>query len=191
MHLQTFAASQPFSLIILLFLAISLPTNSQEFSTELFKREMGRSERLTHLHFYLHEALRGDATAVVVAQAATTYTYRYRFGEVLVFDDRLTEGPNLSSRVVGRAQGMYAHADVEELGQLMAFNYVFTEGRFNGSTLSVLGRDTPLSAEREMSVVGGSNVFQFARGYVRMREYLDDLDRGVVVDEHDLYVLRY
>ncbi|KAL1554575.1 dirigent protein 21-like [Salvia divinorum] len=126
-----------FSLILLLsLLAVSLPTKSQEFATKLSEREMGRSaERLTHLHFYLHNVLRGDATSVVVAQSVTTNTYRYRFGQVVVIDDSLTVGQNLSSRVVGRAQGMYASADVSIAGFLIEFNYFFTKGGFNGSIL--------------------------------------------------------
>ncbi|KAL1554571.1 dirigent protein 21-like [Salvia divinorum] len=180
-----------FSLILpflLSLLAISLPTNSQEVSTKLTKREMPRSEQLTHLHFYFHNVFRGDVTAVRVAQAVTTNTYRYSLGEVLIFDDRLTEGPNMSSKVVGRAQGLYAYADVSKVGFLQVFNYVFTEGGFNGSTLSVLGRNSPVSADREMPVVSGSGVFRFARGYVRMRTYLVDWERGFAVDEHDVFV---
>ncbi|XP_047942657.1 dirigent protein 21-like [Salvia hispanica] len=96
-----------FSLIIIIILlsllAISLPTSSQGFSTKLSKREMRRPEQLTHLHFYLHNLLRGEATNVVVAQAATTNTYKYRLDEVAVFDDWLTERPNLGELSVGNS----------------------------------------------------------------------------------------
>ncbi|XP_047942647.1 dirigent protein 1-like [Salvia hispanica] len=171
-----------FSLIILLSLAISLPTNS--------KREMRRSsERLTHLHLYSYEAARGDATAVVVAQAATTNTYRYRLGEVVVIDNRLAEGPNLSSRAVGRSQGMYAAVDVSNSAFLSVFNLVFTEGEFKGSTLSMMGRYDAQSGEREFPIVGGNGVFRSARGYARMRTYSDDMETGISVDEYHVYVI--
>ncbi|XP_047942649.1 dirigent protein 1-like [Salvia hispanica] len=161
-----------FSLIILLFLAISLPT---------------KGDQLTHLHFYLHYILRGDTTAVVVAQAATTYTYEYKLGEVAAFDVPLTEGPNLSSRVVGRAQGMYADAAVSSARFFIVYNYFFTERRFKGSTLSVLGGFAPLSADREMPVVGGSGYFRLASGFVRLKTYSVDWEKGVIVDEHHVY----
>ncbi|XP_047938696.1 dirigent protein 1-like [Salvia hispanica] len=175
-------------IILLLFLAISHPTNSQQFSTKVFKR----SERLIHFHFFLRESIRGDApSALVVAQAPTTNTYRYYFGTVFVFDDPLTEGPNLSSRAVGRAQGMATYAEVEDLAQLVVYNYFFTEGRYNGSTLNVIGRDMPRLPERNLSVVGGTGRLRFAKGHVRIREFSDDVERGVFVDEHDVYIYLY
>ncbi|KAL1554572.1 dirigent protein 1-like [Salvia divinorum] len=177
------AKAPTFSLISILSLGICLPTNSQ--NTKLSNTQAER----THLHFYAHKALRGDVTAVVVAQAATSNTYRYRFGEMTVFDDRLTEGPNLSSRVVGRAQGMYASADISNPAYLSVYNLVFTEWGLNGSTLSILGRYASLSAERELPVVGGTRNFRFARGHARIRTYLDDLETGRSVDEYDVYVM--
>ncbi|KAG6411000.1 hypothetical protein SASPL_129073 [Salvia splendens] len=55
------AKAKTFSLIIIIILlsllAISFPTNSQEFyNTKMSKREM-RRERLTRLHFYFHDVL--------------------------------------------------------------------------------------------------------------------------------------
>ncbi|XP_057768756.1 dirigent protein 21-like [Salvia miltiorrhiza] len=180
-----------FSLII--FLSAAPIINSQEFSRKFSKREMGmKREKLSHLHFYFHDVLGGrNPTAVRVAQAATTSSYPYKFGEVLIIDDRLTVGPNLSSKVVGRAQGMYASADVSDAGLLMVFNFAFVEGRFNGSTLSVLGRNAVLSAAREMPIVGGSGVFRFARGYARTQTHLLDLKMGYAVEEYDVYVFHY
>ncbi|KAG6410999.1 hypothetical protein SASPL_129072 [Salvia splendens] len=184
-----------FSQILLLSLAISIPSlNSQEFATKLSKREMGmiKREELTHLHFYFHDVIGGSKpTSVVVAQAATTASDPNRFGEVLVVDNRLTVGPNLSSRAVGRAQGMYALSDMGDAGDLVVFNLVFAEGRFNGSTLTVVGRDAVLSAEREVPVIGGTGVFRFARGYARTRTHLLDVKRGYVVEEYHVYVFHY
>ncbi|XP_047942651.1 dirigent protein 21-like [Salvia hispanica] len=179
-----------FSLIVLLFLAISLPTNSQEFSTKVPKRELQRSERLIRLRFFLRESIRGDApSALVVAQAPTTPTYRYNFGRVLVFDDPLTEGPNLSSRAVGRAQGLSTYADVRETGLLMVYNYFFTEGRYNDSTLQVMGRNAPRSDVRDLSVLSGTGRLRGARGYVRLRAYSVDIQRGYFVDEHLVFLI--
>ena len=48
-------------------------------------------------------------------------------------------GANLSSRAVGRAQGMHMYAGMRELRVFMVYNYLFTEGRFNGSTLNGMG----------------------------------------------------
>ncbi|KAG6411001.1 hypothetical protein SASPL_129074 [Salvia splendens] len=99
---------------------------------------------------------------VVMGEAVTTNTYRTRLGEVVVIDNRLAEGPNLSSRAVGRCHGMYVAADVSNPA---VFNLVFTEGEFNGSFRSS----------------GATGVFRLARGYARMRTYSDDLETGISV----------
>jgi len=52
------------------------------------------------------------------------------------------------------AQGIYASASQSELSFLMALNFVFTEGKYNGSTLSILGRNNVFSGIREMPIVG-------------------------------------
>ncbi|GFP79842.1 dirigent protein 19 [Phtheirospermum japonicum] len=106
-----------------------------------------------------------------------------------MIDDPLTLGPNMSSGIVGRAQGIYASADLKNLGLLMAINFVFTEGKFNGSTLSVLGRNEVFSAVREMPVVGGSGAFRFCHGYARAKTH--DINFEAAVVEYNVHVLHY
>ncbi|KAB1227900.1 Dirigent protein 19 [Morella rubra] len=84
-----------------------------------------------------------------------------------MIDDPLTLGPKLSSKLIGRAQGFYALASQEEVGLLMAMNFAFTEGKYNGSTITVLGRNAVFTKVREMPVIGGSGLFRFATGYVQ------------------------
>ena len=108
-----------------------------------------------------------------------------------MMDDPLTVGPEPDSKQVGRAQGIYASSSLNELGFLMVLNYAFTEGKYNGSTLSILGRNPPLSAVREMPVVGGSGLFRFARGYAQARTHFIDLKTGDAVVEYNVYVLHY
>ena len=69
--------------------------------------------------------------------------------------------PENTPKVVGRAQGIYALAAQSEAALLMVLmlNLVFTEGKYNGNTLSMLGRDAILFTVREMPIVGGSGVF--------------------------------
>ncbi|KAL7153189.1 hypothetical protein ABFS83_04G149600 [Erythranthe nasuta] len=47
----------------------------------------------------------------------------------------------------------------------MSFNFVFTAGEFNGSTLCVLGRNPIEKSDRELPVVGGTGAFRMARGF--------------------------
>ncbi|GMN55936.1 hypothetical protein TIFTF001_025054 [Ficus carica] len=125
--------------------------NEYHFSKIRSSKKLGlKREKLSHLRFYFHDIVSGkNQTAVSVAAAKTTSSSPTGFGLVEVIDDPLTVGPELTSKQVGRAQGIYASASQTEMGLLMVqINYVFTEGKYNGSTLSVLGR-TVFSVVRE------------------------------------------
>ncbi|RWV94587.1 hypothetical protein GW17_00042866 [Ensete ventricosum] len=147
-------------------------------------------EKLSHLRFYWHDVVSGpDPTAVPVAQA--TNASASGFGTVVIIDDPMTVGPELSSRLVGRAQGFYALAAKEEAALLMAMNLAFVEGKYNGSTIAVLGRNAVFSGVREMPVVGGSGLFRLARGYAQARTYSFDTRTGDAVVEYNVFVMHY
>ncbi|WOH00135.1 hypothetical protein DCAR_0519493 [Daucus carota subsp. sativus] len=171
-----------------------LTGESQDFTKRIPKNSLGlKKEKLSHLHFYFHDIVSGrHPTAVRVASAAITNTSSTGFGAVVMIDDPLTVGPEPGSKQVGRAQGIYASASLSEAGTLlMVLNYAFTEGKYNGSTLSILGRNPVFSAVREMPVVGGSGLFRFARGYAQARTHFFDLKTGDAVVEYNVYVFHY
>ncbi|KAJ0027862.1 hypothetical protein Pint_36364 [Pistacia integerrima] len=180
-------------IIFLTFLIISTFTIADQFSEVLAPGKLGlKEEKLTHLHFYFHDIVSGPKpSAVRVAQAAVTNSSQTAFGAVNVMDDALTEAPEPGSKVVGRAQGIYASASQSELGLLMVLNFAFTEGKFNGSALGVLGRNTVFSTVREMPIVGGSGVFRFARGYAQAKTHTLDIKTGDAVVEYNVYVFHY
>ncbi|CAL9198209.1 dirigent protein 22-like [Musa acuminata AAA Group] len=151
-------------------------------------------EKLSHLRFYWHDVVSGpDPTAVPVARAAASSTNASGsgFGTVVMIDDPMTVGPELSSRLVGRAQGFYALAAKEETALLMAMNLAFVEGKYNGSTITVLGRNAVFSGVREMPVVGGSGLFRLARGYAQARTYSVNLGTRDAVVEYNVFVMHY
>ncbi|GKV21747.1 hypothetical protein SLEP1_g31699 [Rubroshorea leprosula] len=110
---------------------------------------------------------------------------------ITIIDDPLTEGPEISSKMVGRAQGLYAMASQEEIGAMMSMNFAFTEGKYNGSTITVVGRNSVNSKVREMPVIGGSGMFRFARGYVEARTHTFDKNTGDAIVEYTCYVLHH
>ncbi|WCJ31106.1 Disease resistance-responsive (dirigent-like protein) family protein [Euphorbia peplus] len=112
------------------------------------------------------------------------------FGFVNMIDDPLTEGPELSSKLLGRAQGLFGNAEQGNLALVMVMNFVFSEGKYNGSTLNILGRNSILLEVREMSIVGGTGLFRFARGYVQASTYSYTLGGDATV-EYNAYVLHY
>ncbi|KAL8121776.1 dirigent protein 22-like [Apium graveolens] len=151
-----------------------------------------KKEKLSHLHFYFHDIASGpNPTAMRVSSSAITNTSSSFFGAVVIIDDPLTMGPELSSKQVGRAQGMYAGASLSEVSFLMVLNYVFTRGKFNGSAISILGRNPVSSDVREMPIVGGSGRFRFARGYAQARTHAVDFKTGDAVVEYNVYVFHY
>ncbi|QHO44622.1 hypothetical protein S83_018944 [Arachis hypogaea] len=65
------------------------------------------------------------------------------------------------------------------------------EGKYNGSTVSLLGRNAVFSGVREMSIVGGSGVFRFARGYAQAKTVWLNTTSGDAIVEYNVYVLHY
>ncbi|KAI4371283.1 hypothetical protein MLD38_019538 [Melastoma candidum] len=179
--------------LLLTSILSSQPSQASTFSRPFNHEELGlRVEKHTHLHFYFHDIVSGPKpTAVRVAQASMTDKSPTGFGAVVMIDDPLTITPDNTSKIVGRAQGIYALASQEEAGLLMVLNFAFCEGKYNGSNLSVLGRNTVFSKVREMPIVGGSGVFRFARGYAHARTHWFDLTTGDAIVEYNVYVSHY
>ncbi|CAF2127461.1 unnamed protein product [Brassica napus] len=96
-----------------------------------------------------------------------------------------------NSTVVGHAQGIYAGASRGEIGYLMVLSFAFKTGKYNGSTISVLGRNIVFSKVREMPVVGGSGMFRFASGYVEARTKSFEYKTGEATVEYNCYVVHY
>ncbi|EYU20682.1 hypothetical protein MIMGU_mgv1a023457mg, partial [Erythranthe guttata] len=139
-----------------------------------------KTEKLSHLHFYFHDIVSGrHPTAFRVAESAVTNSSATGFGFMVMIDDPLTLGPNMTSKIVGRAQGIYASADLNNFGLLMV------------DRISILGRNAVSSAVREMPIVGGSGVFRFARGYAQARTHQLNFKTGDAVVEYNVYVFHY
>lgn len=151
-----------------------------------------RKEKLSHLHFYFHDIVSGrNPTAVQVAKATTTTASPTGFGAVMMIDDPLTASPDPKSELLGRAQGIYASASQNDLGLLMTMNFAFMSGKYNGSNLSILGRNAIFSEVRELPVIGGSGLFRWARGYAQARTHWIDLKTGDAIVEYNVYVMHY
>ncbi|XP_059643897.1 dirigent protein 23-like [Cornus florida] len=162
-------------------------------AVEAWFEKLGQAkENVTKLHFYFHDIVTGkNPTAIQVAQSNLTAKSPTLFGLVRMFDNILTEGPEPTSQTVGRAQGFYGSAGLEELSMLMTMNLVFTQGNYNGSTLSFLARNPALNPHREMPVVGGSGVFRLARGIATATTYSMDFTTGNAIVEYNVMVMHY
>lgn len=114
----------------------------------------------------MHDTSTGsNITAITVAGVNGSSSDLLAFGTTLVTDDLLTEGVEPSSKFVGRAKGIYSYADLKGSSLTLALSAVFENEKFNGSTLQFQGVDPFFSSPREVSVVGGTGKFRYARGY--------------------------
>ncbi|ERN13405.1 dirigent protein 11 [Amborella trichopoda] len=145
-------------------------------SMPICQAKLGLGEpKVSQIEFYMHDLLVTEKpTAVIVAEANTTKSSPTLFGQVVVVDDPMTEGPELTSKLIGKAQGLYAPSSQSEISLSEAVNFVFIDGKFNGSTLSVMGRNPILYKERELWIIGGSGAFRLARGYALKQTYSFD-----------------
>lgn len=181
--LSTFASQ-----IIIFSLLSSLAINLSH-ARSLDRKTLGR-EKLGHFRVYWHDIYSGSNPSAmqVVASPGNSST---GFGFVSMIDNALTAKPELNSTLFGRAQGFYASASQQDQSLLVVQNLAFMQGKYNGSTLTVLGRNSIMDEVREMPIVGGSGLFRFARGYIQANTSSFNPTTGDAVVEYNIYVLHY
>ncbi|XP_061371139.1 dirigent protein 11-like [Gastrolobium bilobum] len=145
------------------------------------------TEKMTRLHFFYHETLEPQ-NPTVVQIIDPPNSSKNAFGSTFMMDSILTEGKELSSKPVGRAQGLFGLASLEDSGMVMLINFVFTEGDYAGSTLSLLGRNPVQDTVREIPIVGGTGVFRFAKGYAILKSLWDISSAKDFVVEYNITV---
>ncbi|RWW76797.1 hypothetical protein BHE74_00015082 [Ensete ventricosum] len=121
---------------------------------------------MTHLHYYLHANYGGPNTTTITVVSPPGNDSGSSFGSIA--------------------------ASLGSPAYLSAFNFVFTAGDYNGSSISILGRAAPSDAAIERGVVGGSGMFRMARGYTISRVVKSTgPDDFLFVVEFDAYVFPY
>ncbi|CAK9141811.1 unnamed protein product [Ilex paraguariensis] len=105
-------------------------------------------------------------------------------------DNSLPLDPEPNSQIVDRAQGLFGSAALDEISLLMTMNFVFTQGEYNGSTLSLLGRNAVSHLYREMRIVGGTGVFRLAQGIASAKTASFSTITGLLV-EYNVMVIHY
>ncbi|KAL1204922.1 Dirigent protein 8 [Cardamine amara subsp. amara] len=173
-----------------IFLLVSV-ASAGDFARTMNQKHLGlhKKEKLTHLRVYWHNSVNGPNPSAVMIQHPVSNSST--FGAISMMDDALTLDVPRNSTVVGHAQGIYAGADQREIGYLMVMNFAFNTGKYNGSTITIVGRNIVWSKVREMPVVGGSGIFRFARGYVEARTKSFHLKSMVSIVEYNCYILHY
>nr|XP_027123514.1 dirigent protein 19-like [Coffea arabica] len=135
---------------------------SPEAIKKWFKELRHAKEKLTELHFYVHVRVTAESP----------------------------KSP--SSKIIGHAHGITSSALKEkDASRIGTMNLAFNDGKFNGSTLSVLGDYPFFQKYKEMPIVGGSGAFRLARGIVTaIIHTYNDTTQNEIIDFHVL-VLHY
>ncbi|XWS67762.1 hypothetical protein CRYUN_Cryun04dG0033200 [Craigia yunnanensis] len=145
-------------------------------------------ERVTYLHFFLHDTLSGkNPSAVIVARPNITIAPNGAlapFGSVLATNDPLTVGPDLTSEVVGNAQGLVVSTGQDVLSLILYLDFGFTQGEFNGSSFSVFSRNPITQTERVLAVVGGT-------GFAQLKTYFVNITSGDAIVEYNVTVIHH
>ncbi|KAK8522196.1 hypothetical protein V6N13_115169 [Hibiscus sabdariffa] len=153
------------------------------------------AEKVTQLHFFLHDTVSGkDPSAVLVARPNFTTAFNNTpipFGSVFAIDDPITVGPNLTSGVIGNAQGLWASTGKDVLDLVVYWDIGFTEGKFNGSSFSLFSRNTITQTEREAAVVGGRGEFRMAKGVAKFKTYFADFSTADAIMECNITLIHY
>ncbi|CAL9135730.1 disease resistance response protein 206 [Musa troglodytarum] len=172
--------SSPF-LLLLLFAAAAIASSDDG------------GEKTTHLHYYLHANYGGpNTTTITVVSPPGNGSSSSSFGSIAVGDHMLKEGLDPSSTLIGKAEELAVQASLGSPAYVSAFNFVFTAGDYNGSSISIFGRAAPSDAAIERGVVGGSGMFRMARGYTISRVAKSTgPDDFLFVMEFDAYVFHY
>ncbi|KAL6517406.1 hypothetical protein OROMI_033107 [Orobanche minor] len=179
-------------IIFILFCTAIMAQANGFANDDWFQNILNRKEKVTQLQVYVQDILSGPVrTTIPVASANSTSASPTLFGLAAVLDDPVRMVPNTNAEIVGRAQGFFAYASLEEISIHMTFDLIFTGGAHNGSTLNLLGSNQYLRPYRQLSVVGGSGDFPLARGSVGVRTVSINSTTGDALFEYNISVLHY
>ncbi|XP_040994100.1 dirigent protein 25 [Juglans microcarpa x Juglans regia] len=92
------------------------------------------------------------------------------FGTLTIFDDELTEGHELGSGLVGKAQGFYVASSEDGTSQTLAFTAMFESGGYS-DTLSFFGVHRTAVSESHLAVMGGTGKYVNAMGYATLKTF--------------------
>ncbi|KAG6551998.1 hypothetical protein Mapa_006304 [Marchantia paleacea] len=119
----------------------------------------GDTETLT---FFVHCT---NEVAIVAGPGKETHDMnKLAFGSTLIYDNDVTEGPELSSKLIGRREGMAIMDNFAGENFYLLFTVIFEHHQKYHGTLQVQGTEIG-HGDREISVVGGTGDFRGARGY--------------------------
>ncbi|KAG6558076.1 hypothetical protein Mapa_000256 [Marchantia paleacea] len=126
---------------------------------DAYHSESGEAETLT---YFVHCT---DEVAIVAGPGKDTRDMnKLAFGSTLIYDNDVTEGAALTSKRIGRRQGMAVMDNFAGENYYLLFTLIFEHHEKYQGTVQIQGTEIG-HGDREISIVGGTGDFRGARGY--------------------------
>jgi Dirigent-like protein len=91
------------------------------------------------------------------------------FGTTTVIDDELTEGHEIGSSMMGRAQGFYVASSQDGTSKTVVMTAIFEGGDHTDDTISFFGVHRTAAPESHIAVIGGTGKYENARGFAAVQ----------------------
>lgn len=126
----------------------------------------GQPNRST-LVFYMHDVGKGPKATVLPVIGIKDKVWSYNtFGTIFVVDDPVTLTPSPTSTQIASTQGVITVTSQDGANVNIVLSIVFNNAQYSGSTLEIQGTSRQRENLRELSVVGGTGRFRFAKGFI-------------------------
>lgn len=179
------------SSVLVIIFALFVTHTLAQTQNERFRRARRPHEKLTQFAFYVRPG-GPDGYQVTVASAANVTRPPNLFGLVNVADYALTVGPSPTSAVVGRAHGLFASASsMTDFSLFTGITIVLQTGRYNGSSVNIIGYDPTGVDVRDLPIIGGTGAFLLARGSVNFAHYHGHPAANYTIERLTVTILHY
>ncbi|CAI8616122.1 unnamed protein product [Vicia faba] len=119
------------------------------------------------LVFYMQDVGKGPNATVLPIIGIKDKVWSYNtFGTIFAVDDPITLTSSPTSTQIGSAQGIITVTSQDGANVNIILSIVFNNAQYSGSTLEIQGTSRQHENLRELSVVGGTGRFRFARGFI-------------------------
>ncbi|KAK7262405.1 hypothetical protein RJT34_29978 [Clitoria ternatea] len=96
----------------------------------------------------------------------------FLFGRITVIDDEITEGRDLGSMVIGKAQGFHLASSLDGSSRTMAFTAWFhSDDHDEEDGINFFGVHRTATHESYIAVVGGTGKYGNAKGYAKIETF--------------------
>ncbi|XP_047043248.1 mannose/glucose-specific lectin-like [Lolium rigidum] len=135
-------------------------TNPSYYQSGLCQ-EIKQKDHSFQLYMFQHVQTTPGENQLVIVNPPNTVK---GFGVTAANDWTIRDGPDATANVVARARGFHIADGKADTNWLFCHSILFTDARFKGSSLKVLGDYAGIDSE--WAIVGGTGEFAYAHGVV-------------------------